>query len=205
MPKPPLRSGFVTPAGRRYAKLPKVFNMVKKLALIFIPVFILGCAAAGVPYTEDPNEKINYGYALLNQGRAIPAEKMGKEALEKFTEQDNRFGVAEAHIFLGQLYKHPAYSSPPSSEKSVNHSQQALNIFSEMGNYAQATKAQFAIANAYIESNKEKGCEAYDASLELYEKGKKLNPGESFQISSSYRSFPEMVKAFKNQFCNENA
>lgn len=185
---------------RRYAYLMRI-RMPKNLFLNILALLTLGCVAAGVPYTEDPYKKISYAYELMNQGRYIPSEKLGHEALAKFTEQGNRTGIAEAHILLGQLYKHPAYSVPPASDKSALHSQQALDIFVELGNFAQATKAQFAIANAYIERDKERGCSAYDDSLKLYEKGKKINPGESFQINPNFKDFPDMVKAFKDEYC----
>ena len=37
-----------------------------KLTIIsLITLFLLGCAAAGVPYTSDPMTKLNYAYQLM--------------------------------------------------------------------------------------------------------------------------------------------
>jgi hypothetical protein len=73
-----------------------------KLTIIsFVTLFLLGCAAAGVPYTNDPMTKLNYAYQLMGtQGRGLAAEKLGLEALSDFEKSKNLYGEAEAHTFF---------------------------------------------------------------------------------------------------------
>lgn len=72
----------------------------KYLLFLSVTVVLLsGCGAALVPYTSDPNTKLKNSYALLSTGRAIPAEKFAKEALETFENENNFEGMAEAHVF----------------------------------------------------------------------------------------------------------
>ncbi|MFS1526319.1 hypothetical protein ACL7TT_19850 [Microbulbifer sp. 2304DJ12-6] len=85
---------------------------IKCIVLVIISAYILGCAAAGVPYTSDPTEKLQNAYYLMNnEGRALPAEKLGLEALSDFKKVNNTYGEAEAEHFLGTFYKSQVYRS----------------------------------------------------------------------------------------------
>jgi len=185
----------------------------KGMLLGIVILSLVGCSAAGVVHTNDPYKKIDQAYSLMNQGRAIPAERLAKEALSDFTKSNDKFGIAEAHVFFGQFYKHKTYRSyasyykegneyDPTSGKSISHSAKAADVYIGIGNYTQAAKAQFALANAYLDSNKQKSCELYDESLESYNKGKKLNPRERFNFNPNFKSYEELVNAFKSKYCS---
>ena len=183
-------------------------NYYKGIVLLIFFTSLLGCAAAGVVYTSDPYKKIDNAYSLMRQGRAIPAERLGKEALADFTKSSDKFGIAEAHLFFGQFYKHKTYRAyasyykdgneyDPTNGKAIFHSAKAVETFINLGNYTQAAKAEFSLANSYIKSDKNKACQLYDKSLVSYEKGKKLNPGESFWFDPRFNSFEDLVNAYK--------
>jgi len=188
---------------------------MKNYRLLFLScclTILSGCAAFGVPYTSDPLTKLSYSYTLMNQGRPLPAEKLANEALESFTKDGNTFGMADVHIFFGQLYKHSSYRSfskyyeeqgeyDPTNGKAIFHSQEAVELFESIGNFTQTAKAKFALANAYLGSNNEKACLLYDETLEAYEKGKTVNPGDSFQFNQYYKTFEGLVEAFKGEYC----
>ena len=187
-------------------------NKLKLLSILFLTTAVLGCSSSGVIYTVDPMQKLVNGYDLMNQGRAIPAERLGKEALASFTGSSDQNGIAESHIFLGQLYKHKAYRDAadfykknneydPTNRKSISHTQQAIDIYEAMGNYVQMAKGQFALANAYLSSDNSKSCSLYEESITSIAKGKIENPGESFQFNPSYGSAEEMINSFKAKYC----
>ncbi len=191
----------------------KRINELKILLISSLLLLLLGCAAAGVPYTNDPTQKLVYAYSLMNQGRALPAERLGKEALDSFKEANNQFGEAEAHIFLGQLYKHNSYRAfsehfkkngdyDPTNGKSIAHTAQAIEIYEALENHMQLAKAKFALANTYISTKPEKSCKLYDESLREYEKGKAKNPNQDFTINPAYKSFEDMVSGFKSEYCS---
>lgn len=56
--------------------------MKKYLSLLIICYFVSGCSAVGVIASSDPEVKINQAYALLDSGRAFPAERLFKEVIE---------------------------------------------------------------------------------------------------------------------------
>ena len=185
---------------------------VRILVLMLSGLVLFGCSAAGVPYTSDPNKKLDYAYALTHQHRGLPAEKLGKEALLSFEKKNDKYGAAEANVFLGQYYKSDLYRANASfykryneydetNGKSISYLGRAVSEFLEINNYMQASKSTFALANAYGKSDKDKVCELYDRSLELFAKGKIHNPRETFSFSSHFKSFEDMVFVFKGKYC----
>tara|TARA_R110002167_G_scaffold26214_4_gene90407 strand:+ start:673 stop:1695 length:1023 start_codon:yes stop_codon:yes gene_type:complete len=191
-------------------------NPKKILLLSVIVAFLNGCAAALVPYTSDPNQKLKNSYALLSTGRAIPAEKFAKEALETFKSENNFKGMAEAHVFLGQFYQSPTYrryakfyknhdSYDSTNGKSIHHSQLAVDIYSQIKNHTQKAKAISVLATAYITENRVKTCALFDQSIDAYEIGKVETPLESFEYNNYYESFNGLIEAFKEEYCSSEA
>ena len=78
---------------------------MKLTILIFlISSSLLGCSAAGVIHSSDPNVKMNQALELLKYGRQIPAEKLIKDALISFKESSDFEGGRYAAFQLGMLY-----------------------------------------------------------------------------------------------------
>ena len=177
-------------------------SITKLILVATITTLLFGCAAAGVPYTSDPFKKIGNGYALMNMGRGLPAEKLAKEALKTFEENNNKNGIAEAHILLGQLYKQEFFGK---NVKSAYHSGKAIAIYEGMGNHTQAAKAKFAQANAYLQIDKAKACNLYEASLGSLKRGRIENPKEKFQFNPHFKSAEDMISGFKTHNCAENS
>lgn len=187
---------------------------------LFISLFslLVGCSAALVPYSDDPNKKLSQAYYLMNQDRVYPARRLGEQALEGFTELGDKFGMAEAHVFLASLYKkHAVPNNPdfhnvapdfdPKNGKAVFHAESSIDLFSHSKHLTQVAKAEFVLANFYVTTNNQnKACPLYDKSLINYEKGIKLESESGFDINNPhYDSFPSMVKAFKQNHCQSSA
>lgn len=190
--------------------------MLKHLAPILTAIILSGCAAALVPYTSDPNTKLKNSYSLVSAGRAIPAEKFAKEALETFESENNFEGMAEAHVFLGQFYRSQTYrrysnfykgidSYDPTNGKSIHHSQLAVDIYSQIKNYTQKAKAKSVLATAYLTEDRNKACVLFDESLDAYAKGKEETPLESFEYNNYYGSFNGLIEAYKKEYCSREA
>lgn len=186
------------------------------LFLLMVLVLLNGCAAALVPYTSEPNQKLKNSYALLSTGRAIPAEKFAKEALETFESENNFRGMAEAHVFLGQFYQSPTYrryakfyekndSYDPSNGKAIHHSQIAVDIYNQINNHTQKAKAKSILATAYLTEDLNKACALFDESLDAYEIGRIETPLESFEYNNYYGSFNGLIEAFKKEYCSSEA
>ncbi|MGR6874964.1 hypothetical protein ACU6U9_22370 [Pseudomonas sp. HK3] len=190
-----------------------------RIGLITAALIILqGCSAALVPYTSDPDKKLSYAYSLMNQGRIHPAERLGKESLNDFTELNNEFGMAESHVFLASLYKGTANATnpkfhvkfpdhDPKNGKAILHATKAIELFTKLNKLMQVSKTQFVLANFYLgQELKEKGCNLYDASIINYNKGVALDPNTGFAINNpNFKNFPDMVAAFKLDYCNQGS
>ena len=187
---------------------------IKAGLIIFVSLLILGCAAAGVPYTSDPSKKLNNAYYLMNsEGRALPAEKLGLEALADFKADNDIYGEAEAEHFLGTFYKSRVYRSysdfyikhneyDPTAQKSISHFVNAVQAFERDGDYWGASKSMFAMGNAYATDNDyENACSKYQAALDTYKSDKNIFKGRVHPHNPSYESYEEMIKAFMKGKC----
>ncbi|WP_394131476.1 hypothetical protein [Shewanella maritima] len=189
---------------------------MEKLLIAIIAVMLLGCSAAGVPYTSNPNTKLSYAYQLKNtEGRGLAAEKLGLEALSSFKAQNDNYGVAEAHIFLGLFYKNSAYryhkefyisqgEYDPTASKSISHLQKAKDAFILEGDYWGVSKALFVMGNSYASDNDYiNSCKYFKESLKVYKSDKNIFTGRVHPHNPKYESFESMVTEFKDYACQK--
>lgn len=189
----------------------------KLISIIFLSALLFGCAAAGVPYTRDPTEKLSNAYYLMNsEGRALPAEKLGLEALSDFKAANNIYGVAEAEHFLGTFYKSSVYRSysdfyikhneyDPTAKTSISHYREAILAFEQDGDYWGVSKSTFEMGNAYsTDKDYENACINYRKALEILKSDKNVFIGRVHPHHSNYDSYESMITAFIKVRC-ENA
>jgi hypothetical protein len=187
---------------------------MKLTVISLISILLLGCAAAGVPYTSDPMTKLDYAYQLMNtDGRGLAAEKLGLEALTDLEKSNNLYGVAEAHTFLGLFYKNKSYRDhkdfyikhneyDPTTGKSIKHFQLAAKAFEKDGDYWGVSKALFSMGNAYISDKiTDKGCEKYSESLFIYLSDKNVFKGRVHPHNPAFKSYDVMIQSFINKYC----
>lgn len=189
-----------------------------KLTIIsLITVFLLGCAAGGVPYTSDPMTKLNYAYQLMGiQGRGLAAEKLGLEALADLEKSKDVYGIAEAHTFLGLFYKNRSYREhknfyikhneyDPTASTSIKHFELAVQAFEADGDYWGVSKALFEMGNAYLTDNDAvNGCSKFNESLTIYLSDKNVFKGRVHPHNPAFKTFDEMVEKFIEKYCANN-
>lgn len=187
---------------------------MKLTMILLITLLLLGCAASGVPYTNDPMTKLNYAYQLMGtEGRGIAAEKLGLEALAELEKSKNTYGVAEAHTFLGLFYKNRSYREhkdfyvkhneyDATASKSIKHFELAAKAFEEDGDYWGVSKALFSMGNAYLTDNdKVNGCAKFTESLEIYKSDKNVFVGRVHPHNPAYKTYDKMVEVFIKKHC----
>ncbi len=189
----------------------------QKAPWIFCLVLIAGCSAALVPYTSDPGKKIDQAYALTSEGRAIPAERLGKEALAEFERKQNVFGQAEAHHFLGAFYKSAAYREykkyfseyagayDPTQKTSRIHFEKAAMLFRQDGDLWGESKSLFEVANTYqVDGDSNTACMFYNRALRSYESKENVFKGRIHTQNPNFKDMAEMIRAFMKRYsCNE--
>lgn len=187
---------------------------IKATIIVCLSALILGCAAAGVPNTSDPNKKLSNAYYLMNsEGRALPAENLGLEALADFKAANDMYGVAEAEHFLGTFYKsgvYRAYSDfykkhdeyDPTATKSIFHFNNAIQAFKKDGDYWGVSKSTFALGNSYATDNDlDNACKNYRKALEIYKSDKNVFKGRIHPHNPSFESYEAMINAFIKSKC----
>ena len=190
--------------------------MIRIMSGLVLIASLAGCAAVGVPSTNDPMEKLGYAYQLMGtDGRGLAAEKLGKEALAAFQEKNNSYGIAEAHTMLGSYYKSPSYRFPKgfyrqhdeydeTASKSISHLKSAIEAFTLDGDYWGVSKATFVMANAYAtDDNTEMACTLYKKSLAIYLSDENVFKGRVHTFNPQYNSYEEMIRAFIKDKCEE--
>ncbi len=70
---------------------------------------LAGCAAAGVPHTNDPYEKLNWAGGLVHVGsRPVPAEALISEAIAIFEQRNDELGLAAGYRAYASFFASPA-------------------------------------------------------------------------------------------------
>ena len=175
-------------------------------------LILTGCLAFGVPYTSDRDKKFAYAYMLMNQGRAVPAEKLIGEALKAYQESGTELGAAEAYHTYGNFYKNDLYHGKfkryfesagtydGTYERSLENFQKVLELYAKYNDYPGVTKSSFGLANVYgIQDKKQKACETYDLSLTSWDQAKRENPDAKLLILTRFSNVPDMIDAFKKK------
>ena len=191
---------------------------MKRIIISIISIFVLGCSAAGVPYTSDPMKKVSQAYQLMNTDlRGIAAERLGLQALADFEKSNNAYGIAEAHTFLGLFYKNKSYRDhkdfyikhdeyDPTSAKSIKHFELAVDAFEKDGDYWGVSKAYFSMGNAYlVDEDQINGCTQFNRSLTIYNSDKNVFKGRVHPHNPAFDSFDEMIEAFIDRYCGSTS
>ena len=146
------------------------------ILISLISAVLVGCSSFGVPSTSDPAQKLSYAFQLMGMQRAIPAERLAKEALDIYTMNGNVSGQSEAHFVLGVLYKsnqgHEKISGSNSYDKTIAHLSKAKSGYFSINEKIQASKATFEMAQAYRgKDDNIRYCALFHEALALYSSG----------------------------------
>lgn len=175
---------------------------LKMLTLFSLVVFTTSCAGIGIPDSSDPHRKLQYAYGAMNQGRYIPANRLIVEAIEKFKERNDKPGLAEAYATYGNYHKYAFTVKPltkaPNPQESVKYFEEAIKLYSEIGDKNGVAKCHMGIGDALNDVDKKTSCQHYDLAIQNYDEN-----GTKFFINPQFKNFPEMVRAFKAALCKE--
>lgn len=190
---------------------------VRIMVTVVLVVGLLGCAAAGVPYTNEPWKKLAYAFQLMkSEGRALPAEKLGLQALSDFEKDQNWYGIAEAEYFLGTFYRSPAYRSyedyyskyneyDPTGQKAILHYQKSIAAFTKDDDYWGVAKSTFEIGITYLrDSDVENACISANEALSTYKSDKNIFKGRVHPHNPRFESFDAIIEAFIQDNCHKS-
>ena len=192
-------------------------RMTKWLCLVLqtaILAALMGCAAVGVTSSDDPRKKLVDAEHLLDQGRALPAERLIHETIAIYQARDDPHGLGYAYGLYAELLQSNAVNKAELSylrngfrDVSVTWS----NRFAKSAEYTRMAIAQYeraiehhrradkydALTNAHLHlawlhqrlMEKVPACENFQKALEAY----LLNPQAQPQQPRSGQSIAGYV------------
>ena len=97
------------------------------LAVVLCALY--GCAAVGVTSSEDPGKKLTDAGHLLDQGRALPAERLIHEAIAIYRGRDDPHGLGYAYGLYAELLQSNAVKAvlhAPRISRCIHHFEQSI-------------------------------------------------------------------------------
>lgn len=77
-----------------------------KYITLAVSLVLIGCSAALVPETSDPNQKIHQAYELLSTYRPIPARRLIDESIQIYKQNGDDEGLAYAYTASTDYYRY---------------------------------------------------------------------------------------------------
>ena len=159
---------------------------LRHIIIILTFLSLAGCAAALVPYTSDPKQKISDAYWLFDQKqRALPAQKLILEAIEIYKKNNDKSGLAQAYVayavFLrsyavnrySEHYKETGFNGGNITFKdrfdaSIEYLEKSSAIYEEKQEYDNLTNTYLHMGFTYLANNNiPKVCDMYMKSLDM--------------------------------------
>lgn len=197
---------------------------MKKIKLFFA-VFVslqllVGCAAMGVPSTDDPARKLGWAQDLVEkQDRPIPAERLIRESIDIYQEQKNEMGLAQAYRIYGLFFKAPSlslnqwqsfYQEHGFLDKSATYQTRfpkALEYFEKSLSLSEKNKDVYMPANLYLQialthqlmRQNEAACPNFNKSLEAYKVMMAQDSQTKISLPKDYATFEKAIADLKNR------
>ena len=197
---------------------------VRLSAVFFVLPLLASCAGVGVIASSDPLTKLNDAeYLFMHEDRPLIAERLIREAMVIYQEQDDPHGLGNAHREYADLLLSPSvtgkwqkfYRENGFQDKSVtfeNRKEKASEYYSKALEYYARAESKLREANqfdaltnvyfnmgwsAYRLDDRTKSCAFYDKALEAYNENIKRHP--EAKPYSPTGSVPELLESQKRR------
>ena len=185
---------------------------MRHIVIILTLISLVGCAAALVPYTNDPKQKVSDAYWLFDEKqRALPAQNLLLEAIEIYKNDGNETGLAEAYtaygIFLrsyavdkySEHYKETGFKNgeirfSDRYKMSVEYLDKSRAIYENQQKYDDLTNIYLHMGFTYLTNdNVQKGCDMFIKSLDMNKRFMSNNPDAKLNLSG-FKSYEDYIK-----------
>jgi tetratricopeptide (TPR) repeat protein len=174
-------------------------------------IILAGCAAFGVPATNDPKEKLSWAYTLMKNGRPLPAERLIKESIDIYSRENNVPMLAESYGLYGLLeYFYPKSKQKP-NKTAIENFEKSLKYYDDFftknplnnadpsyaGYYFSASSCAEHLGNSYDpQTDHDQKCRAYAKCLEYNKIGMQIKPEAKINYPERwYKSYQEYVQS----------
>jgi hypothetical protein len=190
---------------------------LRHIIIVLTLISLAGCAAALVPSTNDPKQKIADAYWLFDeQLRALPAEKLIHEAIAIYQQNNNEFGLAEGYTAYAIFLRSDAVSNYQDNyknngfidtsvtyenrfSKSIEYLLKSEGIYQELGEYDDLTNTYLHLAYTSMAANdKISACKYYEKSIDANVIFTNKNPDVQISLAG-YKSYKDYIKPRKDE------
>jgi tetratricopeptide (TPR) repeat protein len=190
-----------------------VMSYIRNGICILPVVLLTACAAALVPVTNDPMEKLAWAEELYDkQQRPLPAEKLINEAIAICSKENDLNCLGKANLNYGfffrspsirkweKIYKEHGFIDEDATYenrlvKSKEYFESAISYYTQENNFGALTNAYLNLGFAYyFLKEHEKECAPYKQSLEYNLKAIEKNPELPTALPQGFSSFKEYIE-----------
>ena len=192
----------------------RVLIVVYALFMIVGSSLLSGCAAFGVPATNNPDEKLRDAYMLFDrQNRPLPAERLIREAIAIYQERKNEPALSEAYRAYGFFFRsqaverlHKHYESAGFLEPGAtyeNRHEKSIEYFTKAADILQKYEKHDRLSNIYLNmgftyeaaQQPHRACEMYTKTLKSHERFMSEHPGTQIDLPPGYQSFDQFINS----------
>ena len=197
---------------------------MKNFLIVLSCISLIGCAAAGVPVTFNPDKKLWYAESLIyDLGRPLPAETLIEEAVRIYEKRKDEVGLARAYRTYANFLEYQAVAVDNDKEryrnyrrvsmdktvtfdnlheKALEYWRKALYLFEKNSMYDGASNAYINIgillgSSAFHDSVG--ACENFEKGLQSHLRFRESNPNTRVDLPKGFNSFEEYVLQGKKE------
>jgi tetratricopeptide (TPR) repeat protein len=190
-------------------------NIMKLPIRLIIPSLcfatLIGCSAAMVPYTSDPERKLGWANVLLDeQNRPLPAERFIREAIAIYQSKNDEIGLGHAYRGYAYFYRSSSvtrwetfYREKGFGDKDVSFGQRfdksieyyfkARDIFSKANEFDILSSIDIGIAWASeAKGNLEMACKYLNSSLANNKQHMSTHP-DTKVLMGNFKSYSDLI------------
>jgi tetratricopeptide (TPR) repeat protein len=184
-------------------------------AVLGLALWLGACAAAGVPATDDPADKLQQARYLYNEaGRPAQAEPLILEAMATYRQAGDNQGLALAHreyaYFLSTpgsdaIITNPAAAPSPVApdrlKRALSEMREATRLFGQLGQFDRISNTTFGEARINHDlGDITAACRALARSLEASDQQDAINPGRQPALPPGMTRFAELIDSYRKKF-----
>jgi tetratricopeptide (TPR) repeat protein len=189
------------------------------MSLLAASLTLAACAAVGVPATSDPAQTLRNASALFDQqDRPFPAERMIREALQRYQANGDQLGIAEAYRTYAFFFRSPSVGGKGSDfyrkngfldpsatfdtryAKSVEYFERARQIFVAHHRLDALTNVDLNLGFTHeLMGDRQAACQAFNRSLQDNTEHLRQRPDARIELPRGFATYEDFVATHKKR------
>jgi|GEM_PF-1602817 len=173
-------------------------GLVRSALTVFAVLLLCACEGVGIVATDDPDTKLAQADYLLNgAGRVMQARRVTEQAIEIFTQHNDKAGLARAYRqyalvaeagglgsnpFIQRNPRHPLTPRPEDLDLTDQYLKTAMDLALETKQLHLAANITFVQGNVQVlRGTPLQSCAFYDRALQRFREAEEQQPGHKLE------------------------